>query len=144
MRSSYTGGRTQAFCMGKIPEQLGDVFYLDINSMYPWIMSIIQFPVDLHYYYMVNEKQRVVLQSNNYEIYFNSYYITNNKVKKLEKIFDCGQSNKIKFDKNQLHYDLFTVTKFEFIDSCFAPLFAVKTKSRGTIFPLKFDYDTEK
>ncbi len=43
-RSSYYGGRVEAFRIGKIP---GKVYKLDVNSMYPFVMSKHKFPTKL-------------------------------------------------------------------------------------------------
>ena len=40
-RSAYYGGRTEAFYLG---EKTGDFYLLDVNSMYPFVMSIHNFP----------------------------------------------------------------------------------------------------
>lgn len=44
-RSSYFGGRVEALRIGKLPEE--QYYYLDINSMYPYVMSSQVFPVKL-------------------------------------------------------------------------------------------------
>jgi len=44
-RSSYHGGRTEAFYLGKVPAS--PVWYLDVNSMYPHIMKTNTFPCQL-------------------------------------------------------------------------------------------------
>lgn len=44
-RAGYFGGRTDAFYIGQAPEQ--DYYKLDVNSMYPYVMSKYQYPVDL-------------------------------------------------------------------------------------------------
>ena len=45
-RESYFGGRTEIFHQGKIP--CDEVFYLDVNSMYPYIMKTKQLPHKLY------------------------------------------------------------------------------------------------
>ena len=42
-RNAYTGGRAEAFFIGKIPEQ---VYCLDVNSMYPAMMEQYPYPVE--------------------------------------------------------------------------------------------------
>ncbi len=42
-RECYYGGRTEIFRKGKIKE--GEIYYLDVNSMYPWAMSQHKMPV---------------------------------------------------------------------------------------------------
>lgn len=41
-RNAYYGGRTEAFMIGKIS---GNIYCLDINSMYPYVMKTKKFPV---------------------------------------------------------------------------------------------------
>lgn len=43
-RAAYFGGRTEAFYIGSIS---GQVWYLDINSMYPYVMKINKYPIRL-------------------------------------------------------------------------------------------------
>lgn len=43
-RDSYHGGRTEAFYIG---EKTGDFYLLDVNSMYPFVMSVHPYPVSL-------------------------------------------------------------------------------------------------
>lgn len=43
-REAYSGGRTEAFHLGKIPEKL---FTVDVNSMYPFVMRDFTYPVKL-------------------------------------------------------------------------------------------------
>ena len=43
-KKSYFGGRTEAFYIGKINEP---VWYLDINSMYPYVMKTQKYPIKL-------------------------------------------------------------------------------------------------
>ncbi len=43
-RASYHGGRTEAFFVG---EKTGDFYLLDVNSMYPFVMSIHDYPTVL-------------------------------------------------------------------------------------------------
>lgn len=45
-RDSYKGGRVEAFRLGKIHE---DVYYYDVNSMYPYLMSVTKTPVKLRF-----------------------------------------------------------------------------------------------
>jgi len=40
--SAYYGGRTEAWYIGRVPEKL---YYLDINSMYPYVMKTFRYPV---------------------------------------------------------------------------------------------------
>ncbi len=44
-REGYHGGRTQAFFVGKLPEQ--KYYYLDVNSMYPYVMKKERYPYKL-------------------------------------------------------------------------------------------------
>lgn len=44
-RASYHGGRTEAFYLGTV--SASPVWYLDVNSMYPYIMKTIQLPCEL-------------------------------------------------------------------------------------------------
>ena len=44
-RESYSGGRVECFRIGKVPDKR--VYALDINSMYPYVMSKFQYPVKL-------------------------------------------------------------------------------------------------
>lgn len=46
-RSAYHGGRVECFRLGKLPEQ--DYYYLDVNSMYPYIMKTSSVPTKLLY-----------------------------------------------------------------------------------------------
>ncbi len=41
-RSAYHGGRTECFHIGKLPEK--DYYYLDVNSMYPYVMKCFPMP----------------------------------------------------------------------------------------------------
>lgn len=43
-RNSYSGGRTECFYIGKVKEKL---YYLDVNSLYPYVMKIKKYPVML-------------------------------------------------------------------------------------------------
>jgi len=43
-RESYYGGRTECFKLGKV---LGPIYYLDINSMYPYVMHSAKYPIYL-------------------------------------------------------------------------------------------------
>ncbi len=43
IRNSYFGGYTQSFYIGEFKE---DVFYIDFNSMYPFIMNSTLFPTN--------------------------------------------------------------------------------------------------
>ena len=40
--ASYYGGRTEAWYIGRVPEKL---YYLDINSMYPYVMREYEYPI---------------------------------------------------------------------------------------------------
>jgi len=44
-RASYKGGRAEAFFLGKLPQ--GHYYKLDINSLYPHMMSLYQYPAKL-------------------------------------------------------------------------------------------------
>lgn len=44
-RAAYFGGRTEAFRIGELPED--DYLYIDVNSMYPWVMSKYKYPVKM-------------------------------------------------------------------------------------------------
>lgn len=44
-RSAYHGGRVECFRLGKLPSE--DYYYLDINSMYPYIMLTMELPSKL-------------------------------------------------------------------------------------------------
>lgn len=43
-RNSYSGGRTECFYIGKAKEKL---YYLDVNSLYPYVMKVKKFPTML-------------------------------------------------------------------------------------------------
>lgn len=43
-KSSYFGGRTECFYVGKLNQK---IYYLDINSMYPYVMKTYRYPVRL-------------------------------------------------------------------------------------------------
>ena len=45
-RESYKGGYTQAFIIGETPKDK-PIFYMDFNSMYPFIMASTPFPTDM-------------------------------------------------------------------------------------------------
>lgn len=47
-RNSYYGGRTEAFYLG---ETEGDFYLLDVNSMYPFVMSVFEYPTILQSVY---------------------------------------------------------------------------------------------
>ena len=47
-RKAYYGGRTEAFYIGKIPED--KIYYLDVNSMYPYVMKHKELPTQLELY----------------------------------------------------------------------------------------------
>lgn len=47
-REAYFGGRVQPFQVCKLPDQ--DYYYLDVNSMYPYVMRDNDFPVELAHY----------------------------------------------------------------------------------------------
>lgn len=47
-RDAYFGGRTEAFYIGRVSER--DVVFLDVNSMYPYVMREKLYPVKLVYY----------------------------------------------------------------------------------------------
>ena len=44
-RLSYRGGRTEAFFVGQIPDP--PVYKLDVNSLYPYVMSVNKYPYEL-------------------------------------------------------------------------------------------------
>lgn len=46
-RQSYFGGRTEIFFQGRVPEP--EIYYLDVNSMYPYIMSQCELPTKIHH-----------------------------------------------------------------------------------------------
>lgn len=46
-RKSYHGGRTECFQIGTLPEQL--YYYLDVNSMYPYVMKTSVVPIKFMY-----------------------------------------------------------------------------------------------
>jgi len=43
-RDAYRGGRTEAFRLGRLP---GVIYYLDVNSLYPYVMRNFEYPVRL-------------------------------------------------------------------------------------------------
>lgn len=47
-RSSYFGGRTECYRLGHIKDK---IYYIDVNSMYPYVMSEKYYPVKLYRYY---------------------------------------------------------------------------------------------
>jgi len=47
-RSAYFGGRTECFYIGKKQDE--KLFYLDVNSFYPYVMRRFQYPKKLTYY----------------------------------------------------------------------------------------------
>jgi len=49
-RAAYFGGRNECFQIGKIPTK--NVYVLDINSMYPYVMKENDYPVELRGYYV--------------------------------------------------------------------------------------------
>jgi hypothetical protein len=44
-RESYHGGRNECFFIGKLPE--ADYYHLDVNSMYPYVMQLYDYPRNL-------------------------------------------------------------------------------------------------
>lgn len=59
-RSAYFGGRTECFYMGKYE---GKVWYLDVNSMYPFVMKEYEFPtrlIAIRERIRVNELKRIL------------------------------------------------------------------------------------
>lgn len=44
-RESYRGGRSEAFFIGEVPEDR--IFYLDVNSLYPYVMRKFKYPTRL-------------------------------------------------------------------------------------------------
>ena len=43
-RDSYRGGRTECFYIGHVPEK---IYYLDVNSLYPYVMKNYEYPIKL-------------------------------------------------------------------------------------------------
>ena len=46
-RDTYKGGRTEAFVIGRVE---GDIYMLDVNSMYPYVMGMFRYPVRFRVY----------------------------------------------------------------------------------------------
>lgn len=65
-RTAYHGGRTECFRIGKLPKH--DYYYLDVNSMYPYVMKNFPMPTKLVGY---SEK----IDINKLPTIFSKYYI---------------------------------------------------------------------
>jgi len=46
---AYYGGRTEAFYIGEVKET--PIYYLDVNSLYPYVMKVKKYPVNLKFYF---------------------------------------------------------------------------------------------
>lgn len=129
-RDSYKGGYTQAFILGETVENQ-PVFYMDFNSMYPFIMASTPFPVDMSQSEVFQRENEVVLTPTTFRQW--TEFACNHSATSIDfntKLFNLKLEHQ--------HFDVFLLTSFEFSKTCRAPTFGVPVKGRGTIYPRTF------
>lgn len=94
-RESYHGGRVEVFFKGNYNK--GEVFNLDINSMYPFLMKTIKLPVKLLYYTERNPQRFLKINQNKFGFIINADIETNKPIipiiRDSKLIFPTGRFN---------------------------------------------------
>lgn len=99
--------------------------------MYPALMAKLKFPVNLAAFSwrVLYYKTQVLTRKKWFEL---SQW---NSSPKENDYFNPLRSS-IPLSVLKSDYNLFLITKFKFKDDCMAPMFGVRTKKHGTIYPL--------
>lgn len=91
-RAAYAGGRTECFRIGEIPDE---VYYVDVNSMYPFVMKNHYYPTKLVSHWDIADADRVrELIDDGYLVICHAYVKTEKPVyhKKYKRlIFPIGE-----------------------------------------------------
>ena len=100
-RKSYYGGRTECFFIGEKKDQ--EFYYLDVNSMYPYVMHEFPVPIKLLRY---QENIPLTWLQNRFE---NKYMIADVTLKTERNLFPLRYHNKLIFPigtfRTQLHHN---------------------------------------
>ena len=100
-RKSYYGGRTECFFIGEILDQ--EFYYLDVNSMYPYVMHEFPVPTKLLRY---QENIPLTWLANRFD---NKYMIADVTIKTDRNLFPLRHKNKLIFPvgtfRTQLHHN---------------------------------------
>lgn len=105
-RDSYKGGYTQAFILGETPADQ-QVFYMDFNSMYPFIMASTPFPTDMSQSIISDYREERILHASNFD--------KNSLLKSRHSALSIDFNLKI-FNLNihRQHFDVFLLKSFDF------------------------------
>lgn len=111
-RESYHGARTECFKIGKFYE---DIFYLDVNSMYPTVMKYEKYPIRLIGELKTQNLKKLEQKLKQYCI------IANVKIKTDEPVFSVKQNGKLifpvgSFDVTLTTNELVYALKHDFIE----------------------------